>query len=41
MFVPPTERAARAEALLEAGAAAIVVSWWDLENLLALQAEPC
>ena len=41
MFVPPAERAARAEALLEAGAAAIVVSWWDLENLLALQTEPC
>jgi beta-phosphoglucomutase-like phosphatase (HAD superfamily) len=41
MFVPPTERAARAEALLEAGAAGIVVSWWDLENLLALQTEAC
>jgi HAD superfamily hydrolase (TIGR01509 family) len=40
MFVPPSERAARAEALLEAGAAAIVVSWWDLENLLALLTEP-
>jgi len=41
LFVPPSERAARAEALLEAGAAGIVVSWWDLENLLALQTELC
>ena len=35
------EGAPRAEAMLEAGAAAIVVSWWDLENMLALQTEPC
>ena len=41
MFVPRPERARRAEALLEAGAAAIVVSWWDLENMLALQTETC
>ena len=41
MFVPRPERAARAEALLEAGAAAIVVSWWDLENMLALQTRAC
>jgi HAD superfamily hydrolase (TIGR01509 family) len=41
MFVPRAERALRAEALLEAGASAIVVSWRDLENMLALQTEPC
>jgi len=39
MFVPDSERAARAEALLEAGAAEIVTGWWDLDNLLALQSE--
>ena len=41
MFVPRPARARRAEALLEAGAAAIVVSWQDLENMLALQTEAC
>jgi HAD superfamily hydrolase (TIGR01509 family) len=41
MFVPPDERADRADALLDAGAAAIVTGWWDLDNLLALQTELC
>jgi hypothetical protein len=34
-FVPPGERAARVDALAEAGAAAVVSSWRELERLLA------
>jgi HAD superfamily hydrolase (TIGR01509 family) len=41
VFVPAPEREARAEALLAAGAAAIVGGWWELEHLLALQTESC
>lgn len=37
-FVAPAERAARAEALREAGAASVVVSWGDLVALLGAQA---
>jgi HAD superfamily hydrolase (TIGR01509 family) len=40
-FVPPAERDARADALLAAGAAAIVDRWRELEHLLALQTELC
>jgi len=40
-FVPPPERETRAEALLAAGAVAIVDGWWELEHLLALQTELC
>jgi HAD superfamily hydrolase (TIGR01509 family) len=41
LFVPPPEREARAEALLAAGAVAVVEGWWELEHLLVLQTELC
>ena len=40
-FVPAAEREARADALLAAGAVAIVDGWRELEDLLALQTELC
>jgi HAD superfamily hydrolase (TIGR01509 family) len=36
MFVPPAERDARAAALRERGAVAIVASWWELAALLGV-----
>jgi HAD superfamily hydrolase (TIGR01509 family) len=35
MFVPPAERTARAMELRQAGAVAVIESWWDLWELLA------
>ena len=35
LFVPEDEREARATALREAGAEAVVASWWELDALLA------
>ncbi|HEV2723904.1 MAG TPA: HAD-IA family hydrolase [Thermoleophilaceae bacterium] len=35
LFVPPAEREERAAALLSAGVAAVVSSWWELGELLA------
>ncbi|MFP5372502.1 MAG: hypothetical protein ACLGI3_17375 [Actinomycetes bacterium] len=34
VFVPPEDRKARTRALLDAGAATVVVSWADLADLL-------
>jgi len=35
LFVPDDEREEREAALLDAGAAAIVSSWWQLDELLS------